>query len=122
MAIDRKMEAAVALHRFGFGPVRDQIVTIADDPRGALIADLERPGAGSVSAGNLPSSTEAARALNEFQAEQQAKRRLEDRAKKEAEAKTAAMAGDEMASMQASAAAAAEHVRADRFAFVSAGH
>jgi len=108
MAIDRKMEAAVALHRFGFGPVRDQIVTIADDPRGALIADLERPGAGSVSAGNLPSSTEAARALNEFQAEQQAKRRLEDRAKKEAEAKTAAMAGDEMASMQASAAAAAE--------------
>jgi uncharacterized protein (DUF1800 family) len=98
--------AAIALHRFGFGPVRDQIAIVANDPRGALIADLERPGAGTVIAGNLPSSTETARALNEFQAEQQAKRRLEERAKKAAEAKTVGMAGDELASTQVSAPAA----------------
>jgi uncharacterized protein (DUF1800 family) len=96
--------AALALHRFGFCPMRDQIAVVANDPRGVLIADLER--AGTVSAGNLPSSTEAARALNEFQAEQQAKRRLEERAKKAAEAKTVGTAGDEMSSTQASAPAA----------------
>jgi len=41
----RKLEAALALHRFGFGPVAGSIAAIADDPRGALLADLERPSA-----------------------------------------------------------------------------
>jgi len=97
-----KEAAALALHRFGFGPASGSIAAIAADPRGAVLADLERRGAGTVIAGTLPSSTEAARALNEFQAEQQAKRRLEERARKAAEAKTASMARDEMASAQAS--------------------
>jgi uncharacterized protein (DUF1800 family) len=91
MTVDGKMEAAIGLHRFGFGPVHDQIAAIADDPRGALLADLERPGAGRVPAGNLPSSAEAGRAIFEYNAERAAKRKLEDRAKKEAEAKNAAM-------------------------------
>src|SRR6202048_3687383 len=80
-------EAAIALHRFGFGPVAGSIAAIADDPRGALLADLERPGAGRVAAANLPNSGQAARAFFEFRAERQAKEKLAQRAKKETEAK-----------------------------------
>jgi len=91
MAVDRKTEAALGLHRFGFGPVRDQIAAIADDPRGAVLADLERPGAGRVAAANLPSSGEASREFFDYRAEQAAKQKLAERAKKEAEAKNAAL-------------------------------
>src|SRR6266480_751736 len=82
-----KLEAALALHRFGFGPVAGSIAAIADDPRGALLADLERPGAGRVAAANLPNSGQAARAFFEFRAERQAKERLAQRAKKQTESK-----------------------------------
>ena len=82
MTVDRKMEAALALHRFGFGPVRDQIAAIADDPRGALLADLKCPQAGQVAAANLPSSGQASRALYEYRAEQQARQKLAQRAKR----------------------------------------
>jgi uncharacterized protein (DUF1800 family) len=81
-----KVEAAIALHRFGFGPVAGSIAAIADDPRGALLADLERPGAGRVAAAHLPSSAQAARALFEFRAERAANEKLAQRAKKAAEA------------------------------------
>ena len=84
MTTDPKSEAALALHRFGFGPVRDQIAAIADDPRGAVLADLERPVAGRVAAANLPSSAEAARQFFEFRAERQAAQKLAERAKKTA--------------------------------------
>jgi uncharacterized protein (DUF1800 family) len=80
------LEAAIALHRFGVGPVAGSIAAIADDPRGALLADLERPGAGRVSAAHLPNSAQAARALFEFRAERQANEKLAQRAKKAAEA------------------------------------
>jgi uncharacterized protein (DUF1800 family) len=43
-----KEAAALALHRFGFGPAADSIAAIAADPQGALLADLERPQAGLV--------------------------------------------------------------------------
>ncbi|OLB79793.1 MAG: hypothetical protein AUI16_00420 [Alphaproteobacteria bacterium 13_2_20CM_2_64_7] len=82
-----RLEAALALHRFGFGPVVGSIAAIAGDPRGAVLADLERPGAGRVAAANLPNSGQAARALFEFRAERLAKEKLAQRAKKEAEAK-----------------------------------
>src|SRR5512132_2082893 len=82
-----RLEAALALHRFGFGPVAGSIGAIAGDPRGAVLADLERPGAGRVAAANLPNSGQAARALFEFRAERLAKEKLAQRAKKEAEAK-----------------------------------
>jgi uncharacterized protein (DUF1800 family) len=91
MATDGKQQAALALHRFGFGPVRNLIGAIADDPRGALVADLERPGAGRVPAASLPSSAEAARALFEFRAEQTAMNKVAERAKKDTEAKSAAL-------------------------------
>src|SRR5262249_12075406 len=81
-----RAEAALALHRFGFGPVAGSIAAIADDPRGALLADLERPGAGRVAAANLPNSGQAARALFESRAERRAKEKLAQRTKKEAEA------------------------------------
>jgi uncharacterized protein (DUF1800 family) len=87
MTTNPKLDAALALHRFGFGPVAGSIAAIADDPRGALLADLERPGAGRVAAANLPNSGQAARAFFEFRAERQAKEKLAQRAKKEAEAK-----------------------------------
>ena len=51
MAIDPHAEAALALHRFGMGPRAGSIAAIASDPRGALLAELERPGAGHVGGG-----------------------------------------------------------------------
>ena len=53
-----KEAAALALHRFGFGPATGSIAAIATDPQGALMADLARPQAGLVAA-SLPSSTQA---------------------------------------------------------------
>ena len=85
MTAHGKEAAALALHKFGFGPTRDSIAAVAGDPRGALLADLDRPGAGQVAA-NLPSSGEAARAVSDVRAEEQAKKKLALRVKKEAEA------------------------------------
>jgi uncharacterized protein (DUF1800 family) len=42
---DAKLQAAFALHRFGLGPREGSLAAIAADPRGALLADLARPGA-----------------------------------------------------------------------------
>src|ERR1700704_4574890 len=66
MALDPKTEAAIALHRFGFGPRAGSIAAIASDPRGALLAELERPGAGRITAAGLMTSGEAARAVFAF--------------------------------------------------------
>ena len=74
--------AALALHRFGFGPAAGQIAAIASDPRGALLADLDRPSALAV---DLPSSAQAARAVSDFQAERRAQQKLALRAEKTAE-------------------------------------
>src|SRR5204863_78936 len=48
MALDPKAQAALALHRFGVGPRAGSIAAIASDPRGALLAVLDRPRAGRV--------------------------------------------------------------------------
>ena len=71
MALDPK-EAALALHRFGFGPRTGSIAAIASDPRGALLAELERPNAGLLANADLPSSAAANRAVFEFNAERAA--------------------------------------------------
>ncbi len=84
-AASGKDAAALALHRFGFGPVGDSISAIAGDPRGALLADLDRPNAGRLDVA-LPSSGQAARDVFDFRATQQAKQKLAQRAKKAAEA------------------------------------
>ncbi len=76
MASDPRAEAALALHRFGFGPRPGSIETIAADPRGALLAELYRPRAGLVAGSNL-SAAQVSRAVFEFNAERQAQNRLE---------------------------------------------
>ncbi len=88
--------AALALHRFGFGPVGDSIAAIADDPRGALLADLERPAAGRLDTA-LPSSAEAARAVFDFRAEQRAKQKLAQRVQKAADADSQVQATSDLA-------------------------
>ena len=65
-------KAALALHRFGFGPRAGSIEEIAADPRGAVIAELDRPGAGQITNPDLPSSGAANRAVFEYNAERNA--------------------------------------------------
>src|SRR3984885_13533087 len=77
--------AALALHRFGFGPAGDQMTAIAADPRGALLADLDRAFAGAL-ATDLPSSGEAARMVADFQAERKAGQKLALRVQKSGDA------------------------------------
>src|SRR5712692_9985293 len=74
MANDPKVEAALALHRFGFGPRAGSIAAIASDPRGALIADLERPSAGRITDSDLFTGGEAFRAAIDFRQERKAAR------------------------------------------------
>jgi uncharacterized protein (DUF1800 family) len=82
--------AALALHRFGFGPGAGSIDAIANDSRGAMLADLERSGAGRVAA-DLPTSSAAERAVFDFRAQRQAEQKLASRAQKAAEAAGEAM-------------------------------
>ena len=79
MASDPKSEAALALHRFGLGPRAGSIAAIASDPRGALLAELDRPGAGRIVDANLPTSGTAARAALEFQQKQRVARQAAQR-------------------------------------------
>ena len=67
MALDPKAEAALALHRFGVSPRPGSIAAIASDPRGALLADLDRVGAGRISDADLLSSGPAWRAAFAYQ-------------------------------------------------------
>jgi uncharacterized protein (DUF1800 family) len=70
-------EAALGLHRFGFGPRPSSIAAIASDPRGALLAELDKPNAGKVSDAGLMSSGAASRLTSDFLAERAAKQKLE---------------------------------------------
>jgi uncharacterized protein (DUF1800 family) len=68
------LDAALALHRFGFGPRGDTIAKLAADPRGALLAELDRPGAALINDANLLDTGEAARAVFDFRQERKAVR------------------------------------------------
>src|SRR5229473_1054594 len=61
MALDPKAQAALALHRFGVGPRAGSVAAIAADPRGAMLAELDRPGAGRITGPQLATSGAAAR-------------------------------------------------------------
>ena len=89
MSSSAKAEAVLALHRFGMGPRPGSIAAIESDPRGALIAELERPYAGEVAASGLPSSAKAYRAVTDANAKRQARAII---AKKEQDAKRQQMA------------------------------
>jgi uncharacterized protein (DUF1800 family) len=73
MSVDPKYQAALALHRFGLGPRPGSIDAIASDPRGALLAEIERPGAGLIVDANLLPSSKASMAAFNFRQERQAR-------------------------------------------------
>jgi uncharacterized protein (DUF1800 family) len=66
------------------GPRLGSITAIKADPRGALIAELDRPGAGAIAAGWLPTSAQAFRNVADANAERQARQKLALRDQKEA--------------------------------------
>src|SRR5476651_2066308 len=92
MALDFKTLAATALHRFGCGPRAGSIASVAADPRGAILAELERPGAGRIVDSDLLTTGEAARAAFDFRQEKKAERLAlrSEREATQAEAKRAA--------------------------------
>jgi uncharacterized protein (DUF1800 family) len=90
MALDSKAEAALALNRFGLGPRSGSIAAIASDPRGALIAELDRQSVGRISNPELMSSGVATRAAFAFQQVQRELRRNAKSAPKEQESKDSA--------------------------------
>src|SRR5215218_1558752 len=99
MSRSAKAEAALALHRFGMGPRPGSIAAIEADPRGALLAELDRPAISELAAANLPSSAKAYRAVTDAFAKRQAKAII---AKKEQDAKRQQMA-EASAMMEAAA-------------------
>jgi uncharacterized protein (DUF1800 family) len=96
MVTDTKSEAALALHRFGFGPRVGSIAAIAADPRGALFADIDRPDVGALTAGDLHTSGEIARAAFKVR-EARRTARLAERAEREAAKASTAAGGDALA-------------------------
>jgi uncharacterized protein (DUF1800 family) len=97
MTLDPR-EAALALHRFGFGPRAGTIAAIASDPRSALLAELDQPNAGKIPDTGLLSSGATSRMAQDFIAERNAKQKLETRrqeaAKQEAAKEAAKRAAD----------------------------
>src|SRR5437868_6284868 len=85
MALDSKAEAVLALNRFGLGPRTGSIAAIASDPRGALIAELDRQSAGRIANPELMSSGVATRVAFAFQQAQRELRRTAKSAPKEAQ-------------------------------------
>lgn len=73
MALDAKGAAALALHRFGFGPRAGSIAAIASDPRGALLAELDQSGIGQIVNPELLSAAKASAAAFNFRQERQAR-------------------------------------------------
>src|SRR5215470_2506699 len=98
MALDSKAEATLALNRFGLGPRTGSIAAIASDPRGALIAELDRPGAGRVQNPELMGSGVATRAAFAFQrAQRELRLAAKSTPKENQEAKDAAKDSKEAA-------------------------
>jgi uncharacterized protein (DUF1800 family) len=91
MARDGRLDAAIALHRFGCGPRPGSIEAIASDARGALLAELDRPRAALIDDPRLPGSAAAARAAFEFQQARKAERNAAGMRREDADAETPAM-------------------------------
>jgi uncharacterized protein (DUF1800 family) len=113
MALDPKTEAALALHRFGLGPRAGSVAAMASDPRGALLAELDRAGAGQIAGTDLLTSGEAARAAFAFQQAQRAARQAE-RAAQAAQTSNAPNANSQSGSAQATSPASPDMKPADQ--------
>jgi uncharacterized protein (DUF1800 family) len=85
MARSPTEDAVLALNRFGMGPRPGSIAAIQSDPRGALIAELERAPTELAAASALPSSAKAYRMVNEAIAKRQAKAILAKKAEEKAQ-------------------------------------
>ena len=92
MSLDAKGAAALALHRFGLGPRAGSIAAIASDPRGALLAELDKPGIGQIVNAELMTAAKSSTAAFNFRQERQA--RLIAQRKEEEERKASGMAMD----------------------------
>ena len=71
--LDPRALAALALHRFGFGPRPSDLDRIAADPRGALLGEL-KAGDANIDKAQLLDSGAALRATVRFQQERKAVR------------------------------------------------
>jgi len=96
MSLDAKGTAALALHRFGFGPRAGSIAAIASDPRGALLAELDKPGIGQIVNAELMTAAQSSTAAFNFRQERQARLIAQKQAADER-----AMAGASMENMEA---------------------
>src|SRR5215208_1839478 len=105
MANDPHAEGALALHRFGMGPRAGSIAAIAADPRGALLAELDRTDVGRVADAGLMTSAQASRAVFEFRQERQARAKVDAERKRLAENPRIDDAAPEMAPEPAQAEA-----------------
>ena len=85
---------------------RTKAKPVEAERRGALLADLERPGAGRLDAPNLMSSAEAARQVSDFRAERRAEQKLANRQQKQGTASGEAQAAPQMAKLPAPEGAA----------------
>ena len=104
MALSSKAQAALALHRFGLGPRAGSIAAIASDPRGALNAELDRPGAGRIVDPDLRDSGAASRAVGYFlQAQRDLRQKANDGNAERESTESCAGAGHGKAAAAASA-------------------
>jgi uncharacterized protein (DUF1800 family) len=107
MALAQKAVAVLALNRFGLGPRLGSIAAMAGDPRGAVLAELERPRPGAIAAAALPTSAQAFRSVADANAERRARQITMAR---EQEAKRAALEGSKQADRESAASMAAAAV------------
>src|SRR3954454_12440728 len=95
MSSSAKADSVLALHRFGMGPRPGSIAAIGADPRGALIAELDRPLALS-GAASLPNSAKAYRTVADANARRTARaKQAQQQAKKRQMAATPMMSEDQ---------------------------
>ncbi|MDA9404622.1 DUF1800 domain-containing protein [Bradyrhizobium sp. CCBAU 45389] len=95
MSNSAKAEAVLALHRFGMGPRPGSIAAMGTDPRGALIAELDRP-LTLTAAAVLPTSAKAFRTVADANARRTARvKQAQQQAKKQQMAAAQAMSEDQ---------------------------
>jgi uncharacterized protein (DUF1800 family) len=83
MSSSAKADSVLALHRFGMGPRPGSIAAVGTDPRGALIAELDRPLVLNAAA-SLPSSAKAYRTVADANARRTARaKQAQQQAKKQ---------------------------------------
>ncbi|SCB47115.1 Uncharacterized conserved protein, DUF1800 family [Bradyrhizobium shewense] len=99
MSNSAKAEAVLALHRFGMGPRPGSIAALGSDPRGALIAELDRPLV-LAAAASLPSSAKAYRTVADANARRTARAKQAQQQAKKQQVASAPTSADDQAQPQ----------------------